>query len=727
MAVWGADEAATLAAMPAYRPEPVVPPSWSAWSLVTAVPRGIGEAAHQVVGSTADLAKAYRFFRDATPQQLRAGVPVEQYSSDFGDYVRDRGRELRPDPASASAAEQVLYGFARGAAKIVGSAVVAGPAGVVAAGLEEGMTQSDELRRQGVGVEPRTRAGVVQGAGLALAALPAFGATWGQTAALYVAGGPGGYVAQQAMTREILRTAGHERVAEQFDPLDPVGLAVASLLPAGFAWWGMRGQKLAAAAKSLPDLPRAADAGAPAPDAAPFPSEPTAIARAVKLYPDEVVDAARVAYQAEVRAASDPGAGGMRTADAHEAALSRAEDQIARGDAVSVADVAPVPERFVTVWHGSPHKFDKFDSSKIGTGEGAQAYGHGLYLADRRTTAESYRDALAGFDLAFADAAAEAQFNRIINTADAAGDTLRNAFRTEADGGNPAAVTLRGHARATRSHDYKAAYTALAEMVERGAVTGKKAGHVYEVEVPDEMIARMLDWDKPLSQQAPSVKAALQKAGIATDEQALGAFDDALLAALNGGPATLPKQPLNLAGETVYRRLGGPDVAAEKLRALGIPGIRYLDGGSRADGQGTYNYVIFPGEEGMLRITERNGQPLETFARNLSESVEALRKAEGVEAPKPAAPITTAQLDDFFARTKLHQPAAAPDVDAVSPARVAEVAAQFPDLMVRTDDMAAPMRLADFLEAAKAEADEFAADADLMKLAAECALTTGMG
>jgi hypothetical protein len=35
-----------------------------------------------------------------------------------------------------------------------------------------------------------------------------------------------------------------------------------------------------------------------------------------------------------------------------------------------------------TVWHGSPHKFDKFDSSKIGTGEGNQAYGHGLYLAE---------------------------------------------------------------------------------------------------------------------------------------------------------------------------------------------------------------------------------------------------------------------------------------------------------------------------------------------------------
>lgn len=36
----------------------------------------------------------------------------------------------------------------------------------------------------------------------------------------------------------------------------------------------------------------------------------------------------------------------------------------------------------------------------------------------------------------------------------------------------------------------------------------------------------------------------------------------------------------------------------------------YLDGGSRGAGEGTSNYVIFPGNEGMLSILERNGQPL---------------------------------------------------------------------------------------------------------------------
>jgi hypothetical protein len=57
--------------------------------------------------------------------------------------------------------------------------------------------------------------------------------------------------------------------------------------------------------------------------------------------------------------------------------------------------------------------------------------------------------------------------------------------------------------------------------------------------------------------------------------------------------------------------------------------------------------------------------------------------------------------------------------------RLAQIRAQFPDLMVQLDGMAAPMRLDDFLAAVKAEADELAADAPLMQVAAECALLNG--
>jgi hypothetical protein len=44
----------------------------------------------------------------------------------------------------------------------------------------------------------------------------------------------------------------------------------------------------------------------------------------------------------------------------------------------------------IDAWHGSPHFFDKFKMSKIGTGEGVQAFGHGLYFTDKKEIAKHY-------------------------------------------------------------------------------------------------------------------------------------------------------------------------------------------------------------------------------------------------------------------------------------------------------------------------------------------------
>lgn len=48
----------------------------------------------------------------------------------------------------------------------------------------------------------------------------------------------------------------------------------------------------------------------------------------------------------------------------------------------------------MVAWHGSPHDHNKFDLSKIGTGEGVQAYGYGLYFAENKEVGEHYRDQL---------------------------------------------------------------------------------------------------------------------------------------------------------------------------------------------------------------------------------------------------------------------------------------------------------------------------------------------
>ncbi len=50
--------------------------------------------------------------------------------------------------------------------------------------------------------------------------------------------------------------------------------------------------------------------------------------------------------------------------------------------------------RYSVAWHGSPHTFDTFKLRHIGSGEGAQAHGWGLYFAKGREVAEDYQKKL---------------------------------------------------------------------------------------------------------------------------------------------------------------------------------------------------------------------------------------------------------------------------------------------------------------------------------------------
>jgi hypothetical protein len=216
------------------------------------------------------------------------------------------------------------------------------------------------------------------------------------------------------------------------------------------------------------------------------------------------------------------------------------------------------------VWHGSPHKFDRFDASKIGTGEGAQAYGHGLYLAESPDVARMYRDKLTdpGFKYA-AQNEAKARLHEKIAKRIEATDPQR-------------AATLRA-------------------QVESLSDPG---GALYKVDLPDDQIARMLDWDKPLYRQKPEVRKAVREL---VDEKTQPGTYAQWVKAARPDMRTLQNDMLDSMDNSAI---------SEALRAKGIPGIRYLDGGSRGTGSGTSNFVVFPGNEGLLNILERNGQPI---------------------------------------------------------------------------------------------------------------------
>jgi hypothetical protein len=273
--------------------------------------------------------------------------------------------------------------------------------------------------------------------------------------------------------------------------------------------------------------------------------------------------------------------------------------QIARGLLQAGDNLrAPTPMNTATggqagaiVYHGSPHKFDKFDSSKIGTGEGAQAYGHGLYFADNPSVASSYRKELSGVELNFADEVAKKSANQMMPFG--FGDpvsVLKNALGFDGDV-TQAVKTLR-----TQFGKYpeQAAHAAhLADLLESGAVKPVPGGALYKVDLPDEQIGKMIDYDSPLYRQAPEIRRAVRDL---VDSQAGGGTYGQWIK--NARPDFK-----NLRAD-MLENLTEPQIA-EMLRQRGVAGVRYLDGGSRTAGTGTSNYVVFPGNESLLNILSR--------------------------------------------------------------------------------------------------------------------------
>jgi hypothetical protein len=62
-------------------------------------------------------------------------------------------------------------------------------------------------------------------------------------------------------------------------------------------------------------------------------------------------------------------------------------------------------------------------------------------------------------------------------------------------------------------------------------------------------------------------------------------------------------------GQAIHRALenalGSRDDVAAKLKELGIPGIRYLDQGSRGVGEGSRNWVVF--SDDIIEILKKYG------------------------------------------------------------------------------------------------------------------------
>lgn len=291
-----------------------------------------------------------------------------------------------------------------------------------------------------------------------------------------------------------------------------------------------------------------------------------------------------------------------------DAALTMGQNGIQIGDREAFArQMAEVPNLMGAIaYHGTPHTIKgKFDISKVGTGEGAQAYGHGMYFAEAPQVAEAYKTKLSG-GLGSPSNALMLNGQPLTNLTDA----QRRAYEIVARDGRKNAI---GTAKDLEAQGFDASHIREALNATKGKEISlvKNEGNLYKVDIPDEYIPNMLDWDKPLLQQTPQVQEALAKLGIKSDAQKLSEFDDALLnALLNDSKAPLPKQPINPTGQDIYQTFiqGNPQYTSQRLNEVGIRGIRYLDEGSRKSGKGTSNFVVFDPSE--VKILEQNSKPL---------------------------------------------------------------------------------------------------------------------
>jgi len=271
--------------------------------------------------------------------------------------------------------------------------------------------------------------------------------------------------------------------------------------------------------------------------------------------------------------------------EAGERSLRRTYDRLVSEGIIeptprSLGAAAPDPETAgaITAFHGSPYDFDAFDITKMGTGEGAQAYGPGLYFAESEDVARNYRSALA---------------------------------QGMGDGNLRAAGVADGDLRAMRQFTQSAVDpgTALRDWLHwigkketpelRDAFmrdwSGRNDGRLYEVNI-NANLEDFLNWDAPISQQSEKVREALMP----FVERRIAQMGEA------GNRFTLEQWMDRLRGGDVMLldKVEDAPVSSALIEA-GVPGVRYFDQGSRAAEEGTRNYVVF--DDKLIDIVRKYG------------------------------------------------------------------------------------------------------------------------
>jgi hypothetical protein len=353
------------------------------------------------------------------------------------------------------------------------------------------------------------------------------------------------------------------------------------------------------------------------------------------------------------------------------------------------ADHDPRIAESFEAWHGSPHDVERFDSSRIGTGEGAQTYGHGLYFAENERVAGQYARSTSGRDFI---RKAQELYDEQDSPDDAHAAIAESKDFTP--GQKRLLLALEKDDWLGFDYPHQAVSAALSdpngkswEMSPETLDAIKQVGNMYRVRINAHQ-DHFLDWDKPLSEQSEHVRSKLRAAGFEDHQTGQDIYQSLVKYRPNQGGG------MTSAGVRFSDLNHSPESASGRLKATGIPGIKYHDQGSRGgvtpeyrayqegesfyvadrkpraagpfksldeanawiDEHATHNFVVF--DDKHIEITHKNGEAVGLDQFKGSPEAKAVqadqpRIPDLVEKPKPrgraAAHPDTLSLNEHLA------------------------------------------------------------------------------
>ena len=253
------------------------------------------------------------------------------------------------------------------------------------------------------------------------------------------------------------------------------------------------------------------------------------------------------------------------------------------GSAYTAAAIPMMALPGTIAWHGTPHKWASEPGhphgrprlDKMGTGEGAQAFGKGHYSGGAKDTAKTYvpRDpdleAVMYKNYKYAEDAQDYEAMEVWEAAmlHETPNEIRARFNTP-----------------EYSPSMREKANKIADELQNIRQTdpylrdSKPTGFLYQYDIPDADTAKYLDYHAPLDAQPQVVKDALKKEGL---------WPDGDTSKIAGGDIFYKMRARGISR-------GIEDEAEQILRKHDVPGLRFMDEGSRGKKEGvTYNYVTW--------------------------------------------------------------------------------------------------------------------------------------